>query len=202
MENILWFTSFVGVENVELDLWEAKAFLPHFFLPHFFLPHFFLPQFLSHSFFTLFAHSFFSHPNLVRPQHEKQRSSQRKCTKHLSNLPSHHDNATHQGISISQPCYEEKCMECLFTHTFLSTFLSHHTFYAHKWAEPHKILPQNWIQPPKRRKGLLANSILRILDGLPIYKMILLLRRIFYRRGPCLFEETSIGSAIRIRAMY
>ncbi len=36
---------------------------------------------------------------------------QRKCREHLSNLPSHHDNVTHQGISISQPCYEEKCME-------------------------------------------------------------------------------------------
>ncbi len=42
--------------------------------------------------------------------HEKQRSSQRKCREHL---PSHHDNAIHQGISISQPCYEEKCMKCL-----------------------------------------------------------------------------------------
>ncbi len=30
---------------------------------------------------------------------------------HLSNLPSHHDNATHQGISISQSGYEEKCKE-------------------------------------------------------------------------------------------
>ena len=27
--------------------------------------------------------------------HEKQRSSQRKCREYLSNLPSHHDNATH-----------------------------------------------------------------------------------------------------------
>ncbi len=43
--------------------------------------------------------------------HEKQRSSQRKCREHLSNLPSHCDNVTHQGISISQPCYEDKCME-------------------------------------------------------------------------------------------
>ena len=42
---------------------------------------------------------------------EKQRSSQRKYREHLSNLPSHHDNATHQGISINQPCYEERCME-------------------------------------------------------------------------------------------
>ncbi len=30
---------------------------------------------------------------------------------HLSNLPPHCDNATHQGISISQPCYEEECLE-------------------------------------------------------------------------------------------
>ena len=30
---------------------------------------------------------------------------------HLSNMPSHHDNATHQGISISQPCCEEKYVE-------------------------------------------------------------------------------------------
>ncbi len=43
--------------------------------------------------------------------HEKQRSSQRKCREHLSNLPSHRDNVTHQGISISQPCYEDDCME-------------------------------------------------------------------------------------------
>ena len=45
-------------------------------------------------------------------RHEKQTSSQRKYREHLSNLPSHHDNVTHQGISISQPCYEEKRMEC------------------------------------------------------------------------------------------
>ncbi len=38
-------------------------------------------------------------------------SSQRKCREHLSNLASHRDNATHQRISISQPCYEERCME-------------------------------------------------------------------------------------------
>ncbi len=44
----------------------------------------------------------------MRTNHEKQRSSQRKCREHLSNLPSHRDNATRQGISISQPCYEEK----------------------------------------------------------------------------------------------
>ena len=31
----------------------------------------------------------------------------------VGNLPSHHGSATHQGISISQPCYEEKCMECV-----------------------------------------------------------------------------------------
>ncbi len=43
--------------------------------------------------------------------HEKHRSSQGKCREHLSNLPAHHDNATHQGISISQPCYEDKCMQ-------------------------------------------------------------------------------------------
>ena len=43
--------------------------------------------------------------------HEKQRSSQRKCREHLSNLPSHRDNVTHQGIFISQPCYGEWCME-------------------------------------------------------------------------------------------
>ncbi len=47
----------------------------------------------------------------VRTWHEKQRSSQRKYREPLSNLPSHQDNATHQGISISQPCYEDKCME-------------------------------------------------------------------------------------------
>ena len=45
--------------------------------------------------------------------HDKQRSSQRKCVEHLSNLPSHPDNVTHQGISISQPCYGDKCMESL-----------------------------------------------------------------------------------------
>ena len=32
---------------------------------------------------------------------------------HLSNLPPHHDNAIHKGTSISQPCYEEKCLECV-----------------------------------------------------------------------------------------
>ncbi len=50
----------------------------------------------------------------VQYWHEKQRSSQRKCRDHRSNQPSHRDNATHQGISISQPCYEDKCMECHF----------------------------------------------------------------------------------------
>ena len=50
-------------------------------------------------------------PCHVSHHHEKQRSSQRKCREHLSDLPSRHDNATHQGIHISQPCYEEKCME-------------------------------------------------------------------------------------------
>ena len=49
--------------------------------------------------------------------HEKQRSSQRKCRKH--------DNATHQGISISQQCYEEKCMEC-WCHWFLASGHSLH----------------------------------------------------------------------------
>ncbi len=43
--------------------------------------------------------------------HEKQISSQIKCREHLSNLPSHHDTATHQGISIGHQCYKEKCME-------------------------------------------------------------------------------------------
>ena len=43
--------------------------------------------------------------------HEKQRSLQRKCKEHLSNQPSHRGNTTHQGVSISQPCHEEKCME-------------------------------------------------------------------------------------------
>ena len=71
--------------------------------------------------------------------HEKQRSSQRKCKEHFSNLPSvtlrggsrvhsslqtatpsHHDNATHQGIFISQPCYEVKCMEWTWTWCNLS----------------------------------------------------------------------------------
>ena len=51
-------------------------------------------------------------------KHENQRSSQRKCREHLSNLPSQCDNATHQGISISQPCYEEECMECREVHWF------------------------------------------------------------------------------------
>ncbi len=45
--------------------------------------------------------------------HEKRRSSQRKCREHLSNLPFHCDNATQQGISISQLSYEERCMECM-----------------------------------------------------------------------------------------
>ena len=43
----------------------------------------------------------------------KQRSSQRKCTEHLSNLPSHRDNATYKGIFMRKPDYEEKCMECI-----------------------------------------------------------------------------------------
>ncbi len=50
-------------------------------------------------------------PKSCIASHEKQRSSQRKCREHLSNLPSHRDNATHQGISISQPCYEDDCVE-------------------------------------------------------------------------------------------
>ncbi len=58
-----------------------------------------------------FRHMNFLYPFDVCWWHEKQWFSQRKCREHLSNLPSHHDNATHQGISISQPCYEEKCME-------------------------------------------------------------------------------------------
>ncbi len=50
--------------------------------------------------------------------HDKQTSSQRKCREHLSNQPPHRDNVTHQGISISQPCYEDEWMEWLikFTH--------------------------------------------------------------------------------------
>ncbi len=48
-----------------------------------------------------------------RPIHDKQTSSQIKCREHLSNQPSHRDNVTHQGISISQPCYEDGWMECL-----------------------------------------------------------------------------------------
>ena len=44
--------------------------------------------------------------------HDKQTSSQRKCREHLSNQPSHRDNVTHQGISISQPCCEDEWMEC------------------------------------------------------------------------------------------
>ena len=47
----------------------------------------------------------------TRFMNEKQTSSQRKCKEHLSNLPSHRDNATHQLISISQVCYEKECME-------------------------------------------------------------------------------------------
>ena len=35
--------------------------------------------------------------HLVHYIHEKQRSSQRKSREHLNNLPSHPDNATHQG---------------------------------------------------------------------------------------------------------
>ncbi len=49
-------------------------------------------------------------------KHEKQRSSQRKCREYLSNLPFHCDNVTHQGISISQPYYEEMYMECNVGH--------------------------------------------------------------------------------------
>ncbi len=47
--------------------------------------------------------------------HDKQTSSQRKCREHLSNQPSHRDNVTHQGIFISQPCYEDEWMECTTT---------------------------------------------------------------------------------------
>ena len=49
----------------------------------------------------------FSQPSSLRHlvTHEKQRSSQRKCREHISNLSSHHDNATHQGWSgiLHQP---------------------------------------------------------------------------------------------------
>ncbi len=45
--------------------------------------------------------------------HDKQTSSQRKCREHLSNQPSHRDNVTHQGIPISQPCYEDEWMDCM-----------------------------------------------------------------------------------------
>ncbi len=41
---------------------------------------------------------------------------------HCECLPSHCNNATHQGIFISQPCYEDKCMEC---GNHLSVLLSH-----------------------------------------------------------------------------
>ena len=44
-------------------------------------------------------------------KYEKQRSPHRKCIKHLSNLPSHHENAAHQEIFISQSVYGDKCME-------------------------------------------------------------------------------------------
>ncbi len=50
----------------------------------------------------------------LRLQHEKQRSSLRKRIEHLGSLPSHHDNETHQGIFISQPCYGDKCVKCSF----------------------------------------------------------------------------------------
>ncbi len=54
------------------------------------------------------------HPKkLHRGTHDKQISSQRKCREHLSNQPSQRDNVTHQGISISQPCYEDEWMECI-----------------------------------------------------------------------------------------
>ncbi len=43
---------------------------------------------------------------------EKQRSAQRKFIEHLGNLPPHRGNVTHQGIFISQPCYEDRCKEC------------------------------------------------------------------------------------------
>ena len=64
--------------------------------------------------------------------HEKQRSSQRKCREHLINLPSHLDNATHQEISISKPCYEEKCMECLSFTTQQCTMFLDSCHYAYK----------------------------------------------------------------------
>ncbi len=66
--------------------------------------------------------------------HEKQRSSQRKCIEHLGNLPSHHDNEAHQGIFISQLCYEDKCMECdaLMQHQNLPFLLcTSHAFMLH-----------------------------------------------------------------------
>ena len=37
-------------------------------------------------------------------------SSQRKCREHLSNLPPHRDNVTHQVISISHPCYDREAL--------------------------------------------------------------------------------------------
>ncbi len=58
--------------------------------------------------------------------HEKQRFSQRKGREHLSNLPSHHENGTHQGISISQPCYEDTLSpEKRFLNEFKMFFSNH-----------------------------------------------------------------------------
>ncbi len=54
--------------------------------------------------------------------HDKQTSSQSKCREHLSNQPSHHDNVTHQGISTSQPCYEDEWIECTHLYFWYSPF--------------------------------------------------------------------------------
>ncbi len=98
--------------------------------------------------------------------HEKPRSSQRKCWEHL---PCHHDNVTHQGISSSQPCYGEKCMESVRgnyqTHEDKWHGVGLESVYD-TWHLPHD--PCNWLHwfqynysPHKSIKCSICNDWLR-----------------------------------------
>ncbi len=89
--------------------------------------------------------------------HDKQTSSQRKCREHLRNLPSHHDNVTHQGISISQPCYEDEWMEC-----------NQSDIVAGRWEGADKARTANggWWQKPRHREV----AVQHFLPCLPILR--------------------------------
>ncbi len=102
-----------------------------------------------------------SYPHWIQSlTHEKQGSSRRKCREHLSNLPPHRDSVTHQGIFISQPCYEDKCMEWKSSNVLCAKYtcskdLGHSLYQSAKWksislaSESRKLHFQAFVDCPK-----------------------------------------------------